>query len=294
MSKTLMQKKLARHLPTKDGIGNIRPLMSGDFRLGTCTITPAADVVLRNNVTRVEELLVLHLNSQHGIVSTQEYKANRNAISEGGRILSVFPVGADTVWVSTDVEPLDSIYFNDNSTTICLFSEGQPLGWTPIDSKELSGPQTAAKKGAERVADNEQIAPTKEAHCAIIYLLHSVREPKVKSGRPIRFALGQCHLTVAAQEVLNAHQTSAELLLVAHQTGRLSGLALADFTETTDIATGDKESLSMFRFGLKNVRVRTYTFQSPGGAESETSILMSYEHDVPILGRVAARGRVVW
>lgn len=87
------------------------------FELGSIVATPAAMAVLNENAVCFLSLLARHVRGDWGRVCPEDAEQNNDAVSLGGRILSVYPVGktlAD-VWVITEADR--------SNTTILLPSD---------------------------------------------------------------------------------------------------------------------------------------------------------------------------
>ncbi len=74
------------------------------FELGAVTATPAAIEVLASNEVDFVTLIRRHARGDFGNVCPDDAEANREAIENGSRILSSYPVGNQDVWVITEAD----------------------------------------------------------------------------------------------------------------------------------------------------------------------------------------------
>ncbi len=74
------------------------------FPSGAVVTTPGASALLREHNVAFAPLLAKHLSGDWGQVSANDAQANETALSEGGYILSSYPVDDQTVWVITDAD----------------------------------------------------------------------------------------------------------------------------------------------------------------------------------------------
>ena len=81
------------------------------FPFGDVVATPGADALLREHNVAPVRLLARHLSGDWGQVSPDDAQANEAAVATGGRILSSYAVGGETVWLLTE---------GDRSTTTIL------------------------------------------------------------------------------------------------------------------------------------------------------------------------------
>ncbi|MDD3353137.1 hypothetical protein [Zoogloea sp.] len=72
------------------------------FPFGDVVATPGADALLREHNVAPVRLLARHLSGDWGQVSSDDAQANEAAIVTGGRILSSYAVGGQTVWLITE------------------------------------------------------------------------------------------------------------------------------------------------------------------------------------------------
>lgn len=72
------------------------------FELGMVYGTPAALKLLEANGMYPNALLGAHCHGDFGQVDDEDWKTNDRAVVDGSRILSVYSVGGQTVWVITD------------------------------------------------------------------------------------------------------------------------------------------------------------------------------------------------
>ena len=86
------------------------------FRLGQVVATPGALNVLHRSGQTPADFLTRHVSGDFGRVDGHDEKANRQAIQEGGRILSSYTtVRGEEIWVITEADR--------SSTTLLLPSE---------------------------------------------------------------------------------------------------------------------------------------------------------------------------
>lgn len=72
------------------------------FQMGTTLATPAAlDVLERAGVAAIS-LLLRHAAGDWGDVCEEDAAANFDALSFGGRLVSVYRAGAEKVWIITE------------------------------------------------------------------------------------------------------------------------------------------------------------------------------------------------
>ncbi|MFM0504293.1 hypothetical protein [Paraburkholderia caffeinilytica] len=90
---------------------NLTPL----FHLGRIVATPGALDVLQRAGVFPFQLLVGHQCGDGGVLCAEDRAANAGAIVAGGRILSVYEVGAEKIYVITEADRA--------STTVLLASE---------------------------------------------------------------------------------------------------------------------------------------------------------------------------
>ena len=72
------------------------------FLFGEVVATPGADALLREHNIAPVRLLARHLSGDWGQVSADDAQANEAAVATGGRILSSYAVGGQTVWLLTE------------------------------------------------------------------------------------------------------------------------------------------------------------------------------------------------
>lgn len=74
------------------------------FELGAVCATPAAVAVLEEAGVFFMQLVARHVRGDFGNVCPDDAEANREAIENGSRILSSYPVGNQDVWVITEAD----------------------------------------------------------------------------------------------------------------------------------------------------------------------------------------------
>lgn len=75
-----------------------------NFKLGQIVATPGAMELFRQASVNPAALLHRHSSGDWGDVETHDAAANDRAVREGGRILSVYRVGDEPVWVITEAD----------------------------------------------------------------------------------------------------------------------------------------------------------------------------------------------
>jgi hypothetical protein len=86
------------------------------FPLGQLVATPGALALLERLGIQPATLLSRHVRGDWGTLSGDDRQANTEALSNGARILSSYPVGvAERVWIITEADR--------SSTTVLLPSE---------------------------------------------------------------------------------------------------------------------------------------------------------------------------
>jgi hypothetical protein len=76
----------------------------GEFKIGAVVATPAAMEVLTEEGVFFLHLVARHVRGDFGNVCPDDAEANREAIVNGSRILSSYPVGNQDVWVITEAD----------------------------------------------------------------------------------------------------------------------------------------------------------------------------------------------
>lgn len=91
--------------------------MKPEFSLGQCVGTPAALELLADNGVQYTDLLARHISGDWGDIEFEDDKRmNDHAVASGvDRIMSVYKVGDDKVWIITEADR--------SSTTLLLPSE---------------------------------------------------------------------------------------------------------------------------------------------------------------------------
>jgi hypothetical protein len=97
------------HVPFKlQQLAALRKTPKPLFDLGAVVATPAVLVHLQRNGLPPVCLLSLHQHGEWGVVSAEDAKANVRAVADCSRILSVYLVGDEKVWVITEAESDDA------------------------------------------------------------------------------------------------------------------------------------------------------------------------------------------
>lgn len=80
--------------------------MSSSFRFpfGDVVATAGADALLREHNVAPVQLLAKHLSGDWGQVSANDAQANEAALTDGGRLLSSYRVGDQTIWLLTEAD----------------------------------------------------------------------------------------------------------------------------------------------------------------------------------------------
>lgn len=78
--------------------------MKALFPLGQCVGTPAALKLLADNGVQYTDLLARHISGDWGDIHPGDKGMNEAAVKEGDRILSVYKVGDDKVWIITEAD----------------------------------------------------------------------------------------------------------------------------------------------------------------------------------------------
>ena len=108
------------HVPFKlQQLAALRKTPKPLFELGAVVATPAVLAHLQRNSLPPVCLLSLHQHGEWGVVSAEDAKANDRAVADGSRILSVYLVGDEKVWVITEAESDDAK--RQRSSTCMLF-----------------------------------------------------------------------------------------------------------------------------------------------------------------------------
>ncbi|QDV12228.1 hypothetical protein CA51_21090 [Rosistilla oblonga] len=79
---------------------NSKPL----FPLGQIVATPGALTVLEAANVNAAQLLNRHVTGDWGTIYQEDRGLNEQAIKDGSRILSVYPVGDQVVWAITEAD----------------------------------------------------------------------------------------------------------------------------------------------------------------------------------------------
>ena len=83
--------------------------------LGRILATPGALETLSNTNTVAALLLDRHHTGDWGDLCEEDCKANEDALDQGGRVMSVYKLADETIWVITEADR--------SSTTILMSSE---------------------------------------------------------------------------------------------------------------------------------------------------------------------------
>lgn len=76
----------------------------GLFELGGVSVTPAAMAVLGEAGVFFMQLVARHVRGDFGNVCRDDAETNRDAIRDGHRILSSYPINAQDVWIITEAD----------------------------------------------------------------------------------------------------------------------------------------------------------------------------------------------
>ena len=74
------------------------------FRLGNVVATPGALELLGRTGTDAAAVLARHQRGDFGTVDAEDVQSNKNAILNGGRILSAYVLGGERLWIITDAD----------------------------------------------------------------------------------------------------------------------------------------------------------------------------------------------
>lgn len=75
------------------------------FTLGTVVTTTGADALLRKHNLHPIRFIARHMSGDWGDVSGKDAAANREALTENGRLLSAYSLpGAERLWVITECD----------------------------------------------------------------------------------------------------------------------------------------------------------------------------------------------
>jgi hypothetical protein len=85
------------------------------FSLGQLLITPGAMQLLEEAQLSLFTFLARHVAGDWGDVCDEDRKANDEAIGYGNRLMSVYPVGNEKIWIITESDR--------NATTVLLPEE---------------------------------------------------------------------------------------------------------------------------------------------------------------------------
>ena len=88
--------------------------MSG-FTAGAIYVTVGVIESINNETHRVIPLIRRHLNQDWGDVCEEDKQSNNQALINGGRLLSSYKLGEETIWIITEADR--------SATTILLPSE---------------------------------------------------------------------------------------------------------------------------------------------------------------------------
>ena len=98
-------------------VSDLPPSLPGPFdlfRLGNIVATPGALDLLDRTGTNAAVVLARHQRGDFGTVNAEDIQANKDAIVNGSRILSAYPLGAERLWIITEA---------DRSSTTLLLPE---------------------------------------------------------------------------------------------------------------------------------------------------------------------------
>ena len=85
------------------------------FAAGTIYVTIGVRESINNETHRVIPLIERHLNQDWGDVCEEDKQSNNQALINGGRLLSSYKLGEETIWIITEADR--------SATTILLPSE---------------------------------------------------------------------------------------------------------------------------------------------------------------------------
>lgn len=88
--------------------------MSG-FTAGVIYVTVGVIESINNETHKVIPLIERHLNQDWGDVCEEDKQSNNQALINGGRLLSSYKLGEETIWIITEADR--------SATTILLPSE---------------------------------------------------------------------------------------------------------------------------------------------------------------------------
>jgi hypothetical protein len=74
------------------------------FRMGRIVATAAATEVLERVPFASLELLVRHVTGDFGLVGEEDAAANRDAIRNDSRVVSVYEVAGERIWLITEAD----------------------------------------------------------------------------------------------------------------------------------------------------------------------------------------------
>lgn len=85
------------------------------FHPGRTVATPAALQTMEVHGVSPQHLLLRHVQGDWGDLSEEDQEANADALASGGRLMSSYKMGEETVWVITE--------WDRSSTTLLMPSE---------------------------------------------------------------------------------------------------------------------------------------------------------------------------
>lgn len=91
------------------------------FAMGQIVATPGALSLLEQHGISATELLRRHVRGDWGDLGREDRKTNDEAVSDGGRIFSSYPLKSEKVWIITEATGEDGV--SRASTCLLLPSE---------------------------------------------------------------------------------------------------------------------------------------------------------------------------
>lgn len=74
------------------------------FRLGRIVATPAALQLLQDEQRQPGEFLAKHRTGDWGVLDPEDERANAEALDQGYRLLSSYPLRTGTLWIITEAD----------------------------------------------------------------------------------------------------------------------------------------------------------------------------------------------
>lgn len=107
-------------LETLTDLKRLRAAKKPLFGLGMVYATPAVMLHLVQHVHPHDALLTRHRCGDYGDLDADECRANDRAVLGGGRILSLYVIANQRIWIATDAEDDEG---TRTVTTLCFGSE---------------------------------------------------------------------------------------------------------------------------------------------------------------------------